>query len=152
MNTKQKGIFISTLLVFLIFAVVVAIHAQQSAGVQLVQPGADIVSGKPLVLEVRLDKPLQADSSVIARVRPEGATAQTIQLESSTPDDSSRNKFTLKTVMPPSVVPGKWRLENVFITLPGSINWQVLNSNQLTFDVKGTPLEVPSKAEVTVAH
>lgn len=151
MNTKRK-LLISTLLVCLIFAVVVAIHAQQSAGVQMAQPGAEIVGGKPLVLEVKLDKPLQTDSSVIARVRPEGATQQTIQLESSTPDDSSRKKFTLKTVMPPSVVPGKWRLENVFVTLPGSINWQSLDSNPLTFEVQSKPFEIPSKAEVSVVH
>jgi len=118
----------------------------------MAQPGADIVSGKPLVLAVTLDKPLPTDSSVIARVRPDGASQQIIQLESSSPDDSSRKKFTLKTVMPSPVTPGKWHLESVFITLPGSIQWQNLDNNPLTFEVQGKPFETPSKAEVTLGH
>ena len=151
MNTR-KVVLVSSLLGCSIFAAVISIRAQQSAGVQMAQPGADIVSGKPLVLAVTLDKPLPTDSSVIARVRPDGASQQIIQLESSSPDDSSRKKFTLKTVMPTPVVPGKWHLETVFITLPGSIQWQTLDHNPLTFEVQGKPFETPSKAEVTLGH
>jgi hypothetical protein len=131
---------------------VMAIHAQQAAGVHMAQPGIDVASGKPLVLEVKLDKAAPAGSTVLVRVSPEGASQQTIQLQSSTPDDPSRKQFTLKTDMPPSVVVGKWTLQNVFVTIPGSIDWKTLEHNQLTFEVKGTPLEVPSSAEVTVAH
>ena len=87
----RKVVLVSSLLVCSIFAVVIAIHAQQSAGVQMAQPGADIASGKPLVLEVTLDKALPTDSSVIARVKPDGASQQIIQLASSSPDDSSRS-------------------------------------------------------------
>jgi hypothetical protein len=150
MNTK-RGVFVSSLLVCLFFTVVVAIHAQQSAGVQMAQPEADISSGKPLVLEVTLDKPLPADSSVIARVRPDVAQ-QTIQLQSSTPDDAGRKKFTLRTVLPTSVVPGKWSVESVFITLPGSVNWQALEHNAVTFDVHGKPVEFPSRADLALGH
>jgi hypothetical protein len=151
MNSK-KVVLASSLLVCSIFAVVVAIHAQQSAGVQMGQPGAGITSGKSLVLEVALNEPLPTDSSVIARVRPDGASQQVIQLESGTPEDSSRKKFTLKTVMPTPVTPGKWHLESVFVTLPGSIQWQNLDHNSLTFEVQGKPFEIPSKAEVTLGH
>ena len=151
MNTR-KVVLVSSLLVCSIFAVVIAIHAQQSAGVQMAQPGADITSGKSLVLEITLNEPLPSDSSVIARVRPDGASQQIIQLQSSTPDDSSRKKFTLKTVMPSPVTPGKWHLESVFVTLPGSIQWQNLEHNPLTFDVQGKPFETPTKAEVTLGH
>jgi hypothetical protein len=142
----------SSLLACSIFAVVIAIHAQQSAGVQMAQPGADIASGKSLVLEITLNEPLPTDSSVIARVRPDGASQQIIQLQSSSPDDPSRTKFTLKTVMPTPVVPGKWHLESVFITLPGSIQWQTLDHNPLTFEVQGKPFETPTKADVTLGH
>jgi hypothetical protein len=90
MNARRV-VIASSSLVCLIFAVVIAIHAQQSAGVQMAQPGADIASGKPLVLEVTLDKALPTDSSVIARVKPDGASQQIIQLASSSPDDSSRS-------------------------------------------------------------
>jgi hypothetical protein len=138
MNARRV-VIASSLLACFIFAVVIAIHAQQSAGVQMAQPGADIASGKPLVLEVTLDKPLPTESSVIARVKPDGASQQIIQVASSSPDDSSRRKFTLKTVMPTPVVPGKWSSENVFITLPGSIQWQALDHNPLTFEVQGKP-------------
>jgi hypothetical protein len=151
MNTR-RGAIASSLLVCSIFAVVIAIHAQQSAGVQMAQPAADIAGGKPLVLEITLNDPLPTDSSVIARVRPDGTSQQVIQLASSSPDDSSRKKFTLKQVMPTSVVPGKWHLENVFISLPGSIQWQTLDHNPLTFDVQGKPFETPTKAEVTLGH
>jgi hypothetical protein len=151
MNTR-RGVFVSTLLVCSIFAVAIAIHAQQSAGVQMAQPGVDIASGKPLVLEITLDKPLPADSPVIARVRPEGAAQQTIQSQSSTPDDAGRKKFTLKTVLPTPVVPGTWIVENIFIILPGSTNWQALDHNPLTFEVQGKPFEIPSKADVTLGH
>jgi hypothetical protein len=142
----------SSLLVSSIFAVVIAIHAQQSAGVQMAQPGADITNGKSLVLEITLNEPLPNDSSVIARVRPDGASQQIIQLQSSTPEDSGRKKFTLKTVMPTPVTPGKWHLETVFVTLPGSIQWQNLDHNSLTFEVQGKPFEIPSKAEVTLGR
>jgi hypothetical protein len=151
MNTR-KVVLASSLMVCLIFAVVIAIHAQQSAGVQMAQPGADIAGGKSLVLKITLNEPLPPDSSVIARVGPDGASQQIIQLASSSPDDSTRKNFTLKQVMPTSVVPGKWHLENVFITLPGSIQWQNLDHNPLTFEVQGKPFEVPSKAEVTLGH
>lgn len=151
MKMNRKVSVISSLLVCSIFAAVIAIHAQQSAGVQMAQPGVEIGSGKPLVLDVTLDKTLPADSSVIARVRPE-SSQQTIQLQSSEPGDSSRRKFTLKTVMPTPVTPGKWIVESVFITLPGSVNWQALDHNPLTFEVQGKPFEIPSKADVTLAH
>jgi len=151
MNARRV-VLVSSLLVCSIFAVVIAIHAQQSAGVQMAQPGTDIASGKSLVLEITLNEPLPTDSSVIARVRPDGASQQVIQLASSSPDDSSRRKFTLKQVMPTSVVPGEWHLENVFVTLPGSIQWQTLDHNPLTFEVQGRPFEVPSKAEVTLGR
>jgi hypothetical protein len=148
MNSKTVAI-VSSLLVCSIFSVVIAIHAQQSAGVQMPQPGADITSGKSFVLEITLNEPLPNDSSVIARVRPDGASQQIIQLQSSTPEDSSRTKFSLKTVLPTPVTPGKWHLESVFVTLPGSIQWQNLDHNPLTFEVQGKPFEIPSKAEVT---
>jgi hypothetical protein len=151
MNAKKVALA-SSLLVSSIFAVVIAIHAQQSAGVQMAQPGADITNGKSLVLEITLNEPLPNDSSVIARVRPDGASQQIIQLQSSTPEDSSRKKFTLKTVMPTPVTPGKWHLETVFVTLPGSIQWQNLDHNSLTFEVQGKPFEIPSKAEVTLGR
>ncbi len=151
MNTR-RAVLLSGLLVCLIFAVVAAIHAQQSAGVQMAQPEADIASGKSLVLEITLNEPLPTDSSVIARVRPDGASQQIIQLQSSAPDDANRKTFTLKTVMPTPVVPGKWHLESVFITLPGSIQWQNLEHNPLTFEVHGKPFETPTKAEVTLVH
>jgi hypothetical protein len=151
MNAKKVAI-VSRLLVCSIFSVVIAIHAQQSAGVQMAQAGADITNGKSLVLEITLNEPLPTDSSVIARVRPDGASQQIIQLQSSTPEDSSRKKFTLKTVMPTPVTPGKWHLESVFVTLPGSIQWQNLDHNPLTFEVQGKPFEIPSKAEVTLGR
>jgi hypothetical protein len=151
MNTR-KVVLASSLLVCLIFAVVVAIHAQQSAGVQMAQPGGDISSGKPLVLEVTLDKPLPADSPVIAKVRPEGASQQIIQLQASASDDAGRRKFTLRTVMPTPVVPGKWTVDSIFIILPGSTNWQPIEHNPLTFEVQGKPFEIPSKADVTLGQ
>ncbi len=151
MNAR-KVVLASSLLVCAIFAAVIAIHAQQSAGVQMAQPEADITSGRSLVLEITLNEPLPSDSSVIARVRPSSASQQILQLQSSTPDDSSRKNFTLKTVMPTPVTPGKWHLESVFVTLPGSIQWQNLDHNPLTFEVQGKPFEIPSKAEVTLGH
>ena len=151
MNAR-KVVLASSLLVCSIFAVVIAIHAQQSAGVQMAQEGADIASGKSLVLEITLNEPLPNDSSVIARVRPDGASQQIIQLQSSTADDSSRKKCTLKVIMPTPVTPGKWHLESVFVTLPGSIQWQNLDHNPLTFEVQGKPFEIPSKADVTLGH
>lgn len=150
MNAKKVAI-VSSLLACSIFSVVIAIHAQ-SAGVQMAQPGADITNGKSLVLEITLNEPLPNESSVIARVRPDGASQQIIQLQSSAPEDSSRKKFTLKTVMPTPVTPGKWHLESVFVTLPGSIQWQNLDHNPLTFEVQGKPFEIPSKAEVTLGR
>jgi hypothetical protein len=150
MNARRVAL-VSSLLCS-VFAVVVAIHAQQSAGVEMAQPGVDITSGKSLVLEMTLNEPLPTESSVIARVRPDGASQQVIQLESSLPDDSSRKKFTLKTVMPTPVAPGKWHLESVFVTLPGSVQWQNLDHNPLTFEVQGKPFETPTKAEVTLGH
>ena len=117
----------------------------------MTQPEADISSGKPLILEVTLDKPLPPDSSVIARVRPDVAQ-QTIQLQSSTPDDSGRRKFTLKTVLPTAVVPGRWSVQSVFVTLPGSVNWQALEHNAVTFAVHGKPFEFPSKADLALGH
>ena len=150
--SAKKVALASSLLVCSIFAVVIAIHAQQSAGVQMAQRGADITNGKSLVLDITLNEPLPNDSSVIARVRPDGASQQIIQLQSSTPGNSSRTKFTLETVMPTPVTPGKWHLESVFVTLPGSIQWQNLDHNPLTFEVQGKPFEIPSKAEVTLGH
>jgi hypothetical protein len=150
MKTK-KQVVISTLLVFLLVAVVVAVHAQKSASVQMVQPGADIEGGKPLALVVKLDKPLPIDSSILARVGPESGQ-QTIQLGSAAPDDPSRKQFTLKTTMPPNVVAGKWSLQLLSITVPGAIDWKQLDHNPVTFEVQGPPLELPSKAQVTVDH
>jgi len=151
MNAR-KVVLASSLLVCSIFAAVIAIHAQQSAGVQMAQSASDIVSGKSLVLEITLNEPLPTDSSIIARVRPDSASQQVIQLQSSSPDDPSRKKFTIKTVMPSPVTPGKWHLESVFVTLPGSIQWQTLEHNPLTFEVQGKPFDIPSKAEVTLGH
>lgn len=151
MNTR-KVVLVSSLLVCSVLSAVIAIHAQQSAGVQMAQPAADIASGKSLVLEITLNEPLPTDSAVIARVRPDGASQQVLQLQSSSPDDSGRKKFTLKTVMPTPVEPGKWHLESVFVTLPGSIQWQNLDHNPLTFEVQGKPFETPTKAEVTLGH
>jgi hypothetical protein len=150
-HARWKALFGASLFVCLILTGVVTIRAQQTAAVQMAQPDADISAGKKLVLEVRLDKPLPLDSSVIARVRPEGA-AQLVQLSSAIPDDASRTKFTLNTTLPTPVVPGKWTLEAVFVTLPGSGSWQSIEHNQLTFQVQGKPFPIPSKAEVTVTH
>ena len=110
MNSK-KVVLASSLLVCLIFAVVIAIHAQQSAGVQMAQPGADITSGKSLVLEVALNEPLPTDSSVIARVRPDSASQQVIQLQSSTPDDSNRKSSLSKQSCQPQLhlANGAWK-------------------------------------------
>ena len=103
-----------------------------------------------LALEVKLDKPLPPETSLIVRVRPEGVS-QLIVLSSSTPDDPSRTRVTVKTTLPNVVVPGKWRLEDVFISLPATNIWQPLGRNELTFDVEGKPFPIPAKAEVSVA-
>jgi hypothetical protein len=151
MNTKRKGLVISGLLLCLIFATVVAIRAQQTSAVQMAQPASDIAGGKPLALKVKLDKPLPTGSVVIARVKPE-AISQIVQLTSSEPDNAARTEFTLKTALPSPIVPGKWLLESVFITLPGSSNWQAIEHNPLTFEVQGKPFPIPSKAEVAVSQ
>jgi hypothetical protein len=149
MSSRKRVVLASS--VCLIFAAVITIRAQQSAAVQMVPSGSAVESGKPLVLEIKLDKPLPADTSVIARVRPEDVS-QLIVLSSSTPDDPSRTKITLKTILPTPVVPGKWKLEDVFIDLPGSNNWQPLEHNVLKFDVQGKPFPIPSRADVTLAQ
>lgn len=151
MRNRKTAVVASILLVCLIFAAVISIRAQQSAGVQMVPSGSNIESGKPLILEIKLDKPLPADTSVIARVRPEDVS-QLIVLQSSTPDDPTRTKITLKTVLPTPTVPGKWKLEDVFIALPGSNIWQPLEHNMVNFDVRGKPFPIPSRADVTLAH
>jgi len=151
MSARNTGVLASGLLVCLIFAAVISIRAQQSAAVQMVPSGSNIESGKPLILEIKLDKPLPAETSVIARVRPEDVS-QLIVLQSSTPDDPSRTKITLKTVLPTTTVPGKWKLEDVFIALPGSNIWQPLEHNAVEFDVQGKPFPIPSRADVTLAH
>jgi hypothetical protein len=73
-------------------------------------------------------------------------------LQSSTPDNLDRTKVTLKTNLPTPVVPGKWRLEDVFINLPGSNIWQPLEHNPLKFEVQGKPFPIPSKADVILVH
>jgi len=128
---------------------VATLQAQDKAAVKMAPSVTDIAAGKDITLEVKLNEPLPPESSVIARVRPEGVS-QLIVLESSSPDDPSRTKLTLKRNLPNTVVPGKWTLEDVFIVLPGTNIWQPLGHNQLSFDVKGKPFPIPSKAEVAV--
>ena len=109
-----------------------------------------VAGGKVLALEVKLDKPLPPESTVFARVRPE-SVSQLILMSSATSDDSTRTKITVKATLPNVVVPGKWRLEDIFISLPGTNIWQPLEHNQLTFDVQGKQFPIPQKAEVSVA-
>ena len=151
MKNKSRMLVVSSLLAVLLLTAVAVIRAQQSAAVQMAPSSEGVAGGKALTLVVRLDKPLPPDQTVIARVSAE-AVSQTIQLSSTTPDDSTRTKFTLKTVLPAPIVPGKWILQSVFITLPGSTSWQGIEHNPLTFDVQGQPFPIPSKAEVTVGH
>lgn len=146
---KPLRMLLGILILSITLVAVFALHAQQTTAVQIAQPEADVAGGKTLALEVKLDKPLPPDTSVIARVRPEGVS-QLLVLSSSTPDDPNRTNITLKTTLPNTVVPGKWRLEDVFIVLPGTNIWQPLGHNGLTFDVHGKPFPIPEKAEVAV--
>jgi len=147
---KSSKLAIPTLLTGMILMGVLGLHAQQTANVQMAKPEVEIARGKALALEVKLDKPLPPETSLIVRVRPEGVS-QLIVLSSSTPDDPSRTRVTVKTTLPNVVVPGKWRLEDVFISLPATNIWQPLGRNELTFDVEGKPFPIPAKAEVSVA-
>lgn len=148
---KTSKFLIATLLAGLVLAVVFTLHAQQTAAVQMAQPETEISGGKTLVLEVRLNEPLPPETTVIARVRPE-ATSQLLVLSAGAPDDSNRTKVTLRTTLPNTIVPGKWVLQDVFVALPGTNIWQALEHNQVTFNVKGKPFPIPSKAEITVTR
>jgi hypothetical protein len=146
---KSPKFVIPIVLAILSLAGLFALHAQQNVAVQIAEPETEIAGGRVLALEVKLDKPLPPDTTVFARVRPEGVS-QLILLSSATPDDSTRSKITVKATLPNVVVPGKWRLEDTFISLPGTNIWQPLEHNQLTFEVHGKQFPIPQRAEVSV--
>jgi hypothetical protein len=146
-------VFKTAVLVFgalLLSSGVLALEAQENAAVQMAKPGIEITGGKVLSLEIKLDKPLPPETSVIARVKPE-SVSQLLVLSGSTPDDPARTKITVKTTLPNVLVPGRWVLSDVYIVLPGTNIWQPIAHNDLKFDVQGKPFPIPEKAEVSVA-
>lgn len=124
-------------------------HAQQ-ASVQMAKEGADVAGGQVLRLNVKLDKPLPPETSVIARVRPQGVS-QLIVLSSMTPDNAARTEVIVSATLPNVLVPGEWQLQDVFIVLPETNIWQSVGHNELTFEVAGKPFAIPTKADVSVA-
>lgn len=125
----------------------VAAFAQQG-NVQITKSG-DLNGGEVIKLNVKLDKPLPAETSVIARVQPEGVS-QLIVLSSAEPANAARTEVVVSATLPQVVVPGKWRLQDLFIVLPGTNIWQPIGHNELTFEVKGKDFPVPTKGEVSV--
>lgn len=143
----------------LVFAAGVLL-AQDQAGVQITQGHADSKGERPesfrpgssITFDVVLNEALPKGAHFDLRISPV-TKDQEVALGSGEPIDGSVKKFRVKGRLPEGAVPGDWHISVIWLFLSGS-SWthSTISHDDVTFRVDGEAYQLPTKAEIKVAH
>jgi hypothetical protein len=112
--------------------------------------GGALHAGDSVSFTLKLNAPLPKGAHFIMRISPTNVDQQ-VDLGSGDALDESRTKFRVTGKLPDEAVPGKWHIAVIYLFLPGS-NWtsNTLKPNDLTFEVEGKQITIPTTADVSL--
>jgi hypothetical protein len=139
----------TTLLMTLFLASLSA--AQNKAAIATDSSGAFHPGGK-IAFTVKLNEPLPKNARFDFRISPSSVDQQ-VSLGSGEPVDDKRTEFRVTGTLPDDALAGDWHISVIWLFLPGS-TWTSsrITPNDVHFKIEGKPYQIPSTAEVTVAH